>query len=86
MDEEFRADGDHNGEMAGEACDPSSLALDPDALFRDLLGAKGVVLAVSGGPDSVALMLLAAEWAKSSRAPRLFVATVDHGLRPESSR
>jgi tRNA(Ile)-lysidine synthase len=39
-------------------------------------------LAVSGGPDSVALLLLC--WA-CARSDSLFVATVDHGLRPESA-
>ncbi|MEM9783893.1 MAG: tRNA lysidine(34) synthetase TilS [Pseudomonadota bacterium] len=37
-------------------------------------------LAVSGGSDSVALMLLAADWARE-RARGLHVLTVDHGLR-----
>lgn len=41
----------------------------------------GVILAVSGGPDSVALMHAAAKF-DSSRP--IFVATVDHGLRRES--
>ncbi len=42
-----------------------------------------LLLAVSGGPDSVALMLLAARW--SGRAVRrIAVATVDHGLRDGS--
>jgi len=40
-----------------------------------------VLLAVSGGPDSTALMRAAAGW---SGAPPLFVATVDHGLRAEA--
>ncbi|WP_410217770.1 tRNA lysidine(34) synthetase TilS [Paracoccus sp. (in: a-proteobacteria)] len=39
-------------------------------------------LAVSGGGDSVALMHIAAEWAQGRR---LMVATVDHGLRPDSA-
>jgi len=55
-----------------------------DKIFASLLQAKAAVLAVSGGPDSVALMLMAADWAKTGAAPPFFVATVDHGLRPES--
>lgn len=39
-------------------------------------------LAVSGGGDSIALMHIAAQWAAGRR---LMVATVDHGLRPESA-
>jgi tRNA(Ile)-lysidine synthase len=60
-------------------------AADIAALFSPWEAARGVLLGVSGGPDSVALMLLAAEWARSRAAPPpLFVATVDHGLRKES--
>ena len=55
-------------------------------LFRRLLGFKTVILAVSGGPDSTALLHLAAEWAGqvSHNRPALRVATVDHGLRTAS--
>ena len=42
-----------------------------------------LLLAVSGGPDSVALMLLAARWAGRA-GRRIDVATVDHGLRAGS--
>lgn len=41
---------------------------------------RSLLLAVSGGPDSVALMLLCAQ--RQDR--RIAVATVDHGLRDES--
>ncbi len=44
-------------------------------------------LAVSGGPDSVALMWLAARWrAALKQGPRLVAVTVDHRLRAESAR
>lgn len=42
-----------------------------------------VVVAVSGGPDSVALAVLATRWARA-RGHACVLATVDHGLRPES--
>lgn len=53
-----------------------------DVLFASLKGARGIVAAVSGGPDSVALLHLIARW-RPSGLP-LTVATVDHGLRAES--
>lgn len=55
-------------------------------LFADFQPYEGIVLAVSGGPDSTALMLLAQRWrARRERGPRLMVASVDHGLRAESA-
>ena len=50
-----------------------------DKLAGDL---PALGLAVSGGGDSIAMMHVAADWAKGRR---LMVATVDHGLRPESA-
>jgi tRNA(Ile)-lysidine synthase len=51
-------------------------------LFADWRGAPAIVLAVSGGPDSIALMWLAARWRRAlERGPRLIAVTVDHGLR-----
>jgi tRNA(Ile)-lysidine synthase len=58
-----------------------------DALFADLIDQPALVLAVSGGPDSTALMWLAARWRKRRRrGPKLVAVTVDHGLRPEARR
>jgi tRNA(Ile)-lysidine synthase len=57
--------------------------LDPQALFAShFRNAKGIVVAVSGGPDSMALLHLLSQWKKH---PKLCVATVDHGLRIESA-
>jgi tRNA(Ile)-lysidine synthase len=56
------------------------------ALFATWEPFSRVLLAVSGGPDSVALMLLATRWARQRpEALHLSVATVDHGLRPRSA-
>lgn len=44
-----------------------------------------IAVAVSGGADSMALALLAADWARDNKG-RCHALTVDHGLRPESGR
>jgi tRNA(Ile)-lysidine synthase len=56
-------------------------------LFADWKDVPAIVLAVSGGPDSIALMWLAARWRRTlARGPRLIAVTVDHGLRAEAAR
>ncbi len=55
---------------------------------RHLMGLKRLVLAVSGGSDSIALMRLIARWDRGlETAGRLdlHVVTVDHRLRPDSA-
>lgn len=56
------------------------------AIFASWKRLPAVVLAVSGGPDSVALMWLAARWRRGlKQGPRLVAITVDHGLRKEAA-
>ncbi|MCX5517513.1 tRNA lysidine(34) synthetase TilS [Kaistia defluvii] len=57
-----------------------------DELFAPFAETRCLALAVSGGADSLALLLLAQRWrAARLSGPELLVLTVDHGLRPESS-
>ncbi|MEK1854810.1 MAG: tRNA lysidine(34) synthetase TilS [Phyllobacterium sp.] len=63
-------------------------ALDPAGLFDaiDLKGLKSVIVAVSGGSDSLALLyLLIAYHASRPSPPEIIAVTIDHGLRPESA-
>jgi tRNA(Ile)-lysidine synthase len=54
-------------------------------LFSDLGNFQKVLLAVSGGPDSTALLMLAQRWRSARKnGPALIAATVDHRLRTES--
>lgn len=55
-------------------------------LFSPLAGLGSLGLAVSGGPDSLALMAMAARWRDAqARRPNITVFTVDHGLRPAAA-
>lgn len=57
--------------------------LDPAQLLAPVAGEKTIGLAVSGGADSLALMLLYAAW-QDPQKPAAIVYTVDHQLRPEA--
>jgi len=60
-------------------------ARDAARLFADFRSVPALLIAVSGGPDSVALMWLLARWRRAlAHGPRLVAVTVDHGLRPEA--
>jgi tRNA(Ile)-lysidine synthase len=56
-------------------------------LFTGLETAPALILAVSGGPDSTALLAVAAHWRASlATGPDLIAVTIDHGFRRESAR
>jgi tRNA(Ile)-lysidine synthase len=62
-------------------------AAEARALFGHLTRYSSLVLAVSGGPDSTALMVLLARWRKAlARGPKLIAVTIDHGLRREAKQ
>src|SRR5260221_8709161 len=74
---------------ASDSAAPEAPPLD-DAAFARLIAPLGpferrptVAVAVSGGPDSLALALLGARWA-DAHGGRAVALTVDHRLRPES--
>ncbi len=68
--------------MPGAASTLAVGAEEANQIFAPLKNAGSLLLAVSGGSDSMALMWLAARWARDSGwSGKLHVATVDHGLR-----
>jgi tRNA(Ile)-lysidine synthase len=68
--------------------DAGGVAAESFAVAMDALGPFEpeplIAVAVSGGPDSMALALLLDRWVRS-RAGAVIAFTVDHGLRPESA-
>lgn len=54
---------------------------DPQTLFAPLEQARGILLGLSGGPESVAALALLSAWPNH---PPLYAATFDHGFRAES--
>jgi tRNA(Ile)-lysidine synthase len=56
------------------------------SLFDDIPSQQdGLLLAVSGGPDSLALVMLCYAWnLRRERKVPLYLATIDHGLREEA--
>jgi tRNA(Ile)-lysidine synthase len=71
---------------AADDASPISSATELNRLFGGLHHFSPLVLAVSGGPDSTALMVLAARWRGRAKSPRLIAVTIDHGLRKASKR
>ncbi len=71
--------------MAQEGASPDVIApLEFDSAITRLDPGSRLAVAVSGGPDSLALLLLTAEWAKGAGRD-IAVLTVDHQLRPEAA-
>ena len=54
---------------------------DPQTFFAPLEKARGILVGLSGGPDSVAALALLSQWPDH---PPIFAATFDHGFRAES--
>ncbi|WP_420334058.1 tRNA lysidine(34) synthetase TilS [Roseibium sp.] len=75
----------HNAPDSG--CDGGGLSADEaDTLFSRLIPFSNLALAVSGGSDSLCLLVLFSEWRQRNRwEGSAEILVVDHGLRPESA-
>jgi tRNA(Ile)-lysidine synthase len=59
-----------------------------NALFSHWANSRHILAAVSGGPDSMALLSMLVQWRQSvsgNSLPKISAATVDHCLRPEAT-
>jgi len=65
------------------ALDPADFALAMEG-FAPFEARPAIAVAVSGGPDSLALLLLTDRWVRE-RGGAAIALTVDHGLRPDSA-
>ena len=57
-----------------------------ETLFERWAKSQHILAAVSGGPDSMALLHMLAQWRKQNPIVTLSAATIDHQLRPEAAR
>src|SRR5262249_40082902 len=73
--------------MEPVSCLARPIGLDEVKPIFDELLAGPLALAVSGGPDSMALLHLVACWSKAiGKRDQIFVLTVDHGLRIDAAQ
>ena len=74
-----------NERGAYDAARPLS-PIEARALFAPFAKEQSIIIAISGGPDSTALLWLAARWRASRKTgPDIVAVTVDHGLRAEAA-
>jgi len=72
-------------DKAARRADSPVTAAEFSARLAALSPMKEIAVAFSGGPDSLALLILAAQWAKRRKGVSLHALTVDHGLRAASA-